>query len=91
MGLPISLRRPHKYLFRLPAGETQIQRIWAEVDIAWPLDRAMRAESDFGEHALRRELRRVEDVVAILPQPLHHRPIHAFIREQIHADRVATG
>lgn len=39
----------------------------------------------------RRELRYVEDVVAISPQSLHHRPIHAFIREQIHADRVVTG
>ena len=33
----------------------------------------------------------VEDVVAVLPQSLHHRAIHAFIREQVHADYVPTG
>lgn len=33
----------------------------------------------------------VEDIVAVMPESFHHRAIHAFIREQVHAECVPTG
>lgn len=33
----------------------------------------------------------IEYVVAITPESFHHRAIHAFIRQQVHAECVPTG
>jgi len=33
----------------------------------------------------------VEDIVAVMSESFHHRAIHAFIREQVHAGCVPTG
>ena len=38
-----------------------------------------------------RHLCDIDNVVGIPPKAFDHRPVDAFIREQVHADRALTG
>lgn len=38
-----------------------------------------------------RQLRHIENVMAVLSKPLHHRPIDTFIGNQVHAVLVLSG